>query len=118
MGLFDWYQPRPELPCPRCGAVLDNWQGKDGPSRLFRWTQGCASPTDQLIDEDVALDVEARARFRLPDEFDFYVTCDSCKLSVDAHGSAEAGVWSRIDVVRPLALPGPPDGCRAPPPAR
>lgn len=110
MGMFDWYEPRPDVACPQCGAMLADWQGKDGPCALFAWTQGFLSPTEQRVDEECAIAPSARARFRLPDEFDLYTSCDSCKLWIDAHGSCESSIWNRTDLVRPLALPGLPEG--------
>ena len=112
MGMFDWYQPRPGVPCPQCGAILSGWQGKDGPCGLFEWTFAVASPTAHLVEDERAINPAERENLRLPDEFDIYTRCDACGASVDAHGSCTDGTWTRTDLVRPLAAPGLPDGWR------
>jgi hypothetical protein len=112
MGMFDWYQPRPDVHCPQCGAGLSGWQGKDGPCGLFQWSSGVASPTGQLVEDECATDAPEREKLRLPDEFDLYTECDACKAWIDARGSCSDGAWSRTDLVRPLAAPGLPDGWR------
>jgi hypothetical protein len=110
MGMFDWYQPRPHLKCPACSDALSGWQGKDGPCGLFEWTQGYVSPKAQLVDDECALTPPERTRFRLPDQFALYTSCASCERWIEAHGSCDAGVWNRTDLIRPLASPGVPDG--------
>jgi hypothetical protein len=110
MGMFDWYQPRPDIRCPQCGAALAGWQGKDGPCGQFQWVAGLASPTTQLVDDECAVPPLERERLRLPDEFSFYTECDSCHQSMRAHGSCSDGLWTRTDLVRPLAAPGLPEG--------
>lgn len=110
MGMFDHYHPRPERRCPQCDAPLSEWQGKDATCALFEWTQGCPAPTDQLLDEEWAVAVADRDRHRLPDEFSLYTRCAACGLWIEAHGSCEAGVWARTDLVSPLPRPGLPEG--------
>lgn len=36
MGMFDWIEGVPEMPCPKCGRPLDSWQSKDGPCEMER----------------------------------------------------------------------------------
>ena len=109
MGMFDWYEPRPALSCPSCGSVLTGWQGKSGPCALFQWVQGCASPTAQLVDDDAACSDSFRDAARLPEDFELHTSCDSCETWIDAVGSCERGVWTRVDLLHPLEQPGLPD---------
>ena len=110
MGMFDWYEPRPALSCPSCESLLSGWQGKSGPCGLFQWVQGSPSPTTQLVDDDVACSDAVRDATRLPEEFEIHTACESCKTWVDALGSCERGVWTRVDFLNPLEHPGLPDG--------
>lgn len=109
MGMFDWYEPRPAVNCPSCGSPLAGWQGKSGPCCLFQWVQGSLSPTTQLVDDDVACSDAVREATRLPDDFEIHTECDSCKTWVEAQGSCERGVWTRVDLLHPLEQPGLPD---------
>ena len=108
MGMFDWYEPRPPLACPKCNATLGEWQGKSGPCALFEWVQGLRTPARQVVDDDAALTPAEREQFVLPDDFELYTTCDSCDLWVDAQGSCDAGVWTQTALVNPLEPPGLP----------
>lgn len=109
MGMFDWFEPRPALSCPSCGSVLAGWQGKSGPNCLFNWVQGRASPPTQLVDDDAACSDSVREAARLPEDFEIHTSCESCKTWVDAVGSCERGVWTRVDFLHPLEQPGLPD---------
>ena len=100
MGMFDEYIPDPPLNCPACGSELDGWQGKDGPSALMVWRQGIAGPIDQAIeDEDVRLEPERLAEFRLPEEFEIYATCCVPEFLVEAVCTASDGVWSHTEMI-------------------
>ena len=95
MGMFDYYVPRPSLPCPRCQAPLADFQGKEGPRGLFVWLQGVAAPSDQRIDEECKIPPEKWRDFRLPERFEIYTECGGCKLWVSVIGICEDGVWAR-----------------------
>lgn len=110
MGMFDWYVPRPAVGCPVCGSALAGWQGKDGPNFLLEWVQGSAPPTRQLVDDEWACSDLERAALRLPEAFEIYTSCESCETWVDALGSCEDGVWTRLDLIHPLEPPGLPGG--------
>src|SRR3954469_9451146 len=97
MGMFDWYEPRPPLGCPRCGAELKGWQGKSGPCALFECVQGIRVPARQLVDDGVALSQAEREPLALPDAFEIYTKCVSCNAWIDAHGSCEGGIWTRAN---------------------
>jgi len=102
MGMFDYYEPRPSLSCPSCESALSGWQGQSGPCWLFRWVQGRAAPETNLLDPE-------SASRRLPDDFEFYTSCGACDTWVDALGSCEAGVWTRVYVICPLEQSDLPD---------
>lgn len=96
MGMFDEYIPDPPLPCPACDAVLDGWQGKDGPNALMVWRQGQAAPVDQAIeDEEIRLAPEQLAAFRLPEQFLIYTQCCGARrFFLEAACHAPGGIWS------------------------
>ena len=79
MGMFDEYIPDTPLRCPACGSALDGWQGQGGgPNALMVWRQGIAEPIDQSIDdEEVKLEPEQLAKWRLPKQFTIYTFCCS-----------------------------------------
>ncbi len=102
MGMFDYYEPDPDLNCPRCGQALDGWQGKDGDNALFVWKQNSPHPTEQCIDdEEIRLTKEDLLRFNLPEEFEFYTHCTcSTKFFLFALGSTFEGVWNHTHLVQ------------------
>jgi hypothetical protein len=95
MGMFDWYIPVPDLPCPGCGSTLREWQGKDGPSALFVWRQGTKWPIDQTADEDAKLPPDRSAQWRLPERFVIYSYRD-CGQRVEAEGKCDGDTWSTV----------------------
>lgn len=100
MGMFDEFIPDPPLHCPACGCELDGWQGKDGPNALMIWRQGVAGPIDQAIDdEDVKLEPERLARFRLPDRFSIYTTCCGSGFFIEADCTTSDNIWSRTELI-------------------
>ena len=95
MGLFDWYRPVPALTCPRCGEVLDGWQGHDGLCGLFVWRQGHASPVDQLVDDEIKCPAEQRRRKRLPARFLIHTGCCDSRFLTQAVCVAVDRIWVR-----------------------
>lgn len=93
MGMFDWYQPFPDLECPTCGALLKEWQGKHGPCGLFLWKQGFAAPIDQLVDEECRIGMEQLSQKRLPQEFEIYSYDCSSHQPVSALCKCVDGAW-------------------------
>ncbi len=103
MGMFDYYEPAPELACPRCGRALSGWQGKDTENALFVWKQSVRHPTEQCIeDEDIRLTAEDLVRFTLPEEFLIYTHCTcSTEFFLEAIGTTIDGVWIQTKLVQP-----------------
>ena len=106
MGMFDEYIPDPPLRCPACGSALDVWQGKDGPNALMVWRQGIAEPIDQSIDdEEVKLEPEQLAKWRLPKQFTIYTFCCGRRFPgrpsppVEAECYTSGETWSRTELV-------------------
>ena len=99
MGMFDYYQPVPELKCSVCDGVLTGWQGKDGPCALFVWQQGFAAPTDQNVRDKCRSSDSQIANARLPVEF--YISSDDCGCSrfVEAIGRTINGIWMTTELV-------------------
>jgi len=52
MGMLDYYEPNPELICPRCDRALSDWQGKDGESALLVWKQAVRHTAGQDVPDD------------------------------------------------------------------
>ena len=95
--MFDYHEPVPVLVCPRCGAELREWQGKDGPSALFVWRQRERYPIDQRAGDSI--EPENRLRFQLPRRFTISTNCCSREFLIDAVGEAPAGTWLTTAVV-------------------
>jgi hypothetical protein len=99
MGLFDYYEPVPELTCPVCAQPLDGWQGKSADNLLFVWRQNESAPIDWRADPAVQ-DPEMMRSARLPSEFGL-TAFDASDHAVVATGAAPDGVWltTTIDAV-------------------
>lgn len=93
--MYDHYGPEPPLRCPRCGALLQGFQGKDGPCKSVVWKQGEAAPVDQRVDDDWRLPADQLRAFRLPPSFEIYGLCPVCPNGVDVTGLCEDSVWQR-----------------------
>ena len=91
MGMFDWYEPIPDLECPVCKVNLSDWQGKDGACGLFVWRQGIAFAIDQKGD-DCNIDERERIKFRLPETFRIYTNCEN--HWIEAECKTENAIWS------------------------
>jgi hypothetical protein len=113
MAMLDFYLPQPPLPCPRCGVLLDGWQGKSGPNDLLEWLQGHPAPAGQRVDPAWALSPSQRSRLRPPATFELHTACASCGVWVEVEGAcdpAELGAWRSVALLDPLEAPGLPDG--------
>src|SRR5687767_11528379 len=97
MGMFDWYEPIPGIPCPMCRRDPDGWQGKDGPNALFVWRQGDRHPIGQRADPEAALEPERYAEFGLPAAFRIYAECPE-HGDLEAQGWCDQGVWKRTNL--------------------
>ncbi len=102
MGMFDWYKPVPDLRCPICEIVLGDWQGKNADCALFLWQQGVPYPIDQITgDEECCISEEVRKQIRLPEEFEFYTSCENCPdYRIVAECKTENGVWKNVEKIR------------------
>jgi hypothetical protein len=94
MGMFDSFEPVPELACSVCGARLTGWQGKGGPCALLRWRQGVASPVDQNVSDETRGDRSVIDSLRRPREFEIYTPCCGGEFFATAFCAAPDGVWS------------------------
>jgi len=94
MGMFDSFEPLPELACSVCGARLMGWQGKDGPCALLRWRQGVAAPVDQDVPDENRGELSVIFSLRLPREFEIYTPCCGGECFATAFCTAPDGVWS------------------------
>jgi len=104
MGMFDWYKPDPARRCPNCFEKLKGWQGKDAGNCLFHWQQHKRTPVDFDSKEfDFAAEVDDA---RLPDNFDFYTSCEKCDTWMVAEGLCVDGVW-RYTFIREPYVPYP-----------
>jgi hypothetical protein len=95
MGMFDWYEPVPDLPCPVCGGAVQ-WQGKDGPCALLLWRQGEACPIEQRVDEPLSPD--DLVSYRLPSTFGLYGECSRLHPT-EAVGETADGIWTSSRIV-------------------
>lgn len=102
MGMMDYYEPKPDIACPRCGRVLSGWQGKDADNALFVWQQGVCHPTGQCVEEDIRLTAEDLTQFTLPEKFAIYTHCTcSTKFFLEAAGTSVDGIWLQTRLMQP-----------------
>jgi len=97
--MFDYYEPSTQLNCLKCGAVLDRWQGKDGPNELLLWRQGQAEPAGFLVDDEITKlgATEEGNPARLPEAFELHTCCECCNDRVTSIGRCRNGVWVSSD---------------------
>lgn len=94
MGLYDHYDPIPEIACPNCSSSLHGWQGKDAACALFLWRQEHPHPVDQTIDDDTRIPPSRYAEFSLPQTFCFYTSCSECGVWINCTGFCDASrIW-------------------------
>ena len=87
MGMFDHFEPVPPVKCPRCGAELRDWQGKEDGCNQYLWRQGEAAPVAHVVDEQWQWSRERLDALRLPArEFQIYTGC-------------RCGYWAFLDCV-------------------
>jgi hypothetical protein len=110
--MFDHYEPVPPVCCPKCGAELREWQGKDGPCVLLCWKQGEKYPVGGLMSADSDEKVEDRST--LPETFGIYTSCGECRAWIDATCRGENYVWSRTEVSKVEVHPERSQGSVAP----
>jgi hypothetical protein len=109
MGMFDYYEPKPPLACPKCGAVLEGWQGKEGWCGLFEWVQGLRGPVWEWDSEThKPIPESERAKITLTEDWIIDTGC-CCGTSVDAIASFKDGIWTHTNFLAPLEPPGIPD---------
>ena len=105
MGMFDYYEPLPELVCPRCGQVLSGWQGGDSECALLVWRQGEKHPLAQQVPAECRLTDEDLKRFVLPEEFSICTHCTcSSRFLIEAIGQACEGLWIQTDLIQPADI--------------
>lgn len=99
MGMFDRYRPVPPLRCPWCGGLMnDNWQGQDGPCRLFEWVQGERHSRDPGPQARPEYREEA-AMAMLPEVFGIYNECEAGHW-VEAEGKCVNQTWTETRLRR------------------
>ena len=96
MGMFDWYQPKPPIPCPLCGKKLKQWQGKNGPNLLLRWRQGIAVPSGGLVR---GLSKAEREEYGLPKEFEIRSYDCPTHQPITVFCKTSIGVWKSVKVM-------------------
>ena len=102
MGMFDTYIPDPAIACPVCGAVLENWQGKDAQCMLLTWKQNEKHPIAHAWpEESVPVDQEFLDQFTLPAQFTIYTNGCNCDRMIYANGTCLDGIWISTELVTP-----------------
>jgi hypothetical protein len=106
MGMFDDYEPKPPLTCPKCGTILEGcWQGKDGYCGLFAWVQGLRGPSHQA---GFAIPESRRNEYTFTADWIIDRYC-RCGTNVVALASFTHGTWTHTSFLAPLEPPGLPD---------
>lgn len=95
MGMFDYYQPVPNIPCTFCGSETTLWQGKNGPNFLLLWRQGERYPVAHLVDELYQMEPKRLREFVLPQVFYIYGGCEKSGHNNAAVCECEDEVWTQ-----------------------
>jgi len=99
MGMFDTFEPSPEVACSWCGGRLVTCQGKEGPNSLLIWRQHDRYPRqDPTVAAESLLDNARLESFVLPQEFHFLGFCEKDETT-QLVGHCTDGVWDRTEVV-------------------
>jgi hypothetical protein len=107
MGMFDWYEPDPAVPCPSCASPL-TWQGYQGPNALLLWRQGERFAVDQLVDAEAKVDPEERSAWSLPPVFRILGWCGGNHV-LTGDGRTADGVWTTLELTPGPKADHPPD---------
>ena len=92
MGMFDYYVPREEIPCPFCGdGTRREWQGKAGVRALAVYAEGHKHTMPSNIDPYV---LTAHPEEILKEGVMRIVSnCVKCGAHLEALGMVKDGVW-------------------------
>jgi hypothetical protein len=99
--MFDCYEPE-DITCPRCGSLIESWQGKCGPCQLVTWRQGIGNPVDQMRAPEFRIPNEQLQDWRLPASFRIYASCPNCDLWCPARGACTDGIWTQTRLLQTL----------------
>lgn len=102
MGMFDYFNPKPPIECPKCGATASGWQGKPcGGCALFVWEQGSVSPVDQRVDDECRISAQQLAAQRLESDLipihgGECAACGRCwwDSAIGVFADVRSGVWT------------------------
>ena len=103
MGMFDVYEPVPELTCPSCSTPLRNWHGKEGPRVCFVFRQGESDAIGTALDGPPEYRKLHGEPVRLPPAFRIYSHDCPRHRPIYALCGSEEGVWTRTEVIPPEA---------------
>jgi|GEM_PF-6540663 len=101
MGLFDVYEPEPELTCPACLIPLREWQGREGPRLCLVFRQCEPDAVGTALDGAPEYRRPNGDPFRLPPAFRIYSHDCPCHRPIYAFCGSEEGVWTRTEIIPP-----------------
>lgn len=105
MGMFDVYEPVPELTCPSCAAPLREWQGKEGPRLCLVFRQGVLGELGTALDGWPEYRKAHGDPERLPAGFRIYSFDCRRHRPINARCTSEDGTWTRTEIIPPDAEP-------------
>jgi hypothetical protein len=92
--MFDWYEPVPDIKCPKCQEILKGWQGKSGPCELAKFKQYEAAQVLDVLHDEYGHPEHPQT---LPRTFRIYTECCNHHWT-EAEGTASCGVWIKTEV--------------------
>ena len=101
MGMFDVYEPEPELTCPSCSTLLRDWHGKEGPRLCLVFRQGEPDAVGTALDGPPEYRKLCGEPIRLPPAFRIYSHDCPRHRPIYALCGSEEGVWKRIEIIPP-----------------
>lgn len=102
-GMFDVYEPVPELICPSCLMPLKEWRGKEGPRLGLVFRQGATDAIGPALEGPPEHRTQHGDPARLPPVFRIYTHDCPRHRPVYALCRTEAGAWTRTEVIPPDA---------------
>ena len=100
-GMFDVYEPVPELTCPSCSTPLRDWHGKEGPRLCLVIRQGEPDAVGTALDGPPVYRELHGDPVRLPPAFRIYSHDCPRHRPIYALCGSEESVWTRTEIIPP-----------------
>ena len=108
MGSYDYYHPYPQIICPLCGEVIDNWHGKTGPCLFYHWYPNNAQPFHEVVKKNQPTLEPVFEQWNYKKDFVISKFCSNWHY-VDCLCKTELGVWVDTCIIHVSSFNHSPD---------